>query len=262
MPRSIWNGTISFGMVSIPVKLYPATSDKDIALNELHTVCHTHLKRKRWCPHCEKDVQGDEVIKGYQYAKGQFVELTDEDFEKLPLPSKHTIDVSAFVKGEDIDPVYYDSAYSIEPDEAGAKAFALFMYALHEKGMTGIAKITLRKKEQLCALRPSGNFLMLETLYYSDEVRVDSSKEPKTVKLTDQEQKMAKALVDLLAGDFQPGEYTDTYREALMEVIQAKLEGKEVVSAPESPKVMDLMEALRKSLDEAKKKRTEERKAS
>lgn len=256
MPRSIWNGTISFGMVSIPVKLYPATSDKDIALNELHTVCHTQMKRKRWCPHCDREVEADEVVKGYQYSKGQFVELTDEDFEKIPLPSKHTIDVAAFVEGEEIDPIYFDASYNIEPDEAGAKAFSLFMYALHERKMTAVAKVTLRKKEQLCALRPYGNLLILETLYYSDEVRVSQKEAPKESKLTDGEQKMALALVDLLKDEFKPQEYTDAYREALVELIEAKMQGKEVVQAPEAPaRVVDLMDALRASLEQAKKQR-------
>lgn len=254
--RSIWTGVVTFGMVSIPVKMYPATSSKDIAFNELHSTCHSRLKRLRWCPVCQREVAGDEVIKGYQYTKDQYVEMTDEDFEKVPLPSKKTIEVGKFVKGEDIDPVYYDTAYLLEPEAIGKKPFALFMHALQKKGMTAVAHITIRKREQLCALRAHGGNLMLETLYYSDELRVDPAKEFDEVKLTDAEEKMGEALVDLLAGEFDAKEYKDAYREALTEVISAKLEGKEVIAAPEAPtQVMDLMEALRASVEAAKARR-------
>lgn len=254
MARSIWNGAISFGMVSIPVKLFPATSDKDIALNELHAKCHSKMQRKRWCPTCDAEVPNDEVVKGYPYAKSQYVELTEDDFEKIPLPSKHTITVTSFVKASQIDPVFFDKAYTLEPDEVGLKPFWLFMYALQEKGVAAVAKIAIRKKEQLCLLRASGPVLMLETLYYADEVRVELDKALAEVPLSDPEKTMALALVDMMAADFKAEEYRDTYRDALMEVIQAKLEGKEIVAAPEAPvQVMDLMEALRLSVEQVKR---------
>lgn len=255
-PRSIWNGVVSFGMVSIPVRMHPATSSKDIAFNELHTVCKSRLKRLRWCPICAREVTADEVIKGYEYTKGQYVEMTDEDFEKVPLPSKRTIEVARFVKGSEIDPVFYDTAYVLEPEELGKKPYALFMHALKKKEMTAVAHITIRKREQLCALRPHGGNLMLETLFYADELRVELDKEMPDIKLTDGEEKMSEALVDLMTGEFDAREYKDAYREALMEVIAAKLEGKEVVVSPEEPaQVMDLMEALRASVEAAKARR-------
>jgi DNA end-binding protein Ku len=237
--------------------MFPATGSQDIAFHELHSTCHSRLKRLRWCPVDKAEVPGDQVIKGYEYAKGQYVELTDEDFENLPIPSKHTIEVASFVKAEEIDPVFYDTSYVLEPDEAGKKPFALFMHALSSKDMTAVAHITIRKKEQLCALRPHGGNLMLETLYYQDEVRVDVAKELPDVKITEQEEKMATALVELLTGSFDAKEYKDAYREALMKVIESKLEGKEVISAPEAAptKVTDLMEALRASVEAAKKRR-------
>jgi DNA end-binding protein Ku len=195
-------------------------------------------------------------MKGYEYTKGQYVEMTDEDFEKVPLPSKKTIEVGKFVNAEEIDPVYYDTAYILEPDEMGKKPFSLFMHALQKKGMTAVAHITIRKREQLCALRSHGGNLMLETLFYADELRVDPTKELDGSNLSDAEQKMAEALVDLLAGEFDAKEYKDAYREALTEVISAKLEGKEVVAAPDAPaQVMDLMEALRASVEAAKARR-------
>lgn len=260
MAKSIWNGMVSFGMVSIPVRLAPATSSKDITFNELHKTCHSRMKRQRMCPVCNKEVPGDEVVKGYEWAKGQYIELTEEDFEKLPIPSKHTIEVDRFVKLGDIDPVYFDTAYVLEPEEAAKKPWMLFMHALSTKGVVAVAKITIRKKEQLCCLRPFRGNLMLETLYYADEVRVDPQKELGEVSLSDAEQKMADALVELLSGDFDAKEYGDTYRESLMGIIQQKLEGREIVSAPEAPvaQVTDLMEALRASVEAAKKRREEE----
>jgi len=257
MARSIWNGVVSFGLVSIPVRLFPATSSKDIAFHELHSTCHSRMKRLRWCPVDKVEVPADQVIKGYEYAKGQYVELTDEDFENLPIPSKHTVEVNTFVESKEIDPVFYDTSYVLEPEEAGKKPYALFMHALNSKDMVAVAHITIRKKEQLCVLRPQEGNLMLETLFYEDEVRVELDKKLPAVKITAQEEKMAEALVDLLAGHFDPKEYKDAYREALMAVIESKLEGKQVISAPtpEATKVTDLMEALRQSVEAAKKRR-------
>ena len=257
MPRSIWNGVVSFGMVSIPVRLFPATQSRDIAFNELHSTCHSRLKRLRWCPVHKIEVTAAEVIKGYEYTKGQYIELSEDDFESLPIPSKHTVEVQNFVDAKEIDPVFYDTSYVLEPEEAGKKPYALFMHALKSKKMIAVAHITIRKKEQLCALRPENGNLMLETLYYADEVRVDLEKSLPEVKITDAEEKMAEALVDLLAGHFDAKEYKDTYREALMEVIERKLEGKQVITAPtpEATKVTDLMEALRASVEAAKKRR-------
>lgn len=254
--RSIWNGVVSFGMVSIPVRMSPATSSKDIAFNELHSVCTNRLKRQRWCPHCAREVTSDEVIKGYEFSKGQYVHMTEEDFEKVPLPSKRTIDVARFVKAEEIDPIFYDTSYTLEPEDLGKKPFALFMHALSSKQMTAVARITIRKKEQLCALRPQGGNLMLETLHYADEIRVDLAKDMPDTQLTDAEKTMAESLVDLLKGEFDAKEYTDAYREALTEVIQAKLEGKEIIAVEEAPaQVMDIMEALKLSIEQAKARR-------
>jgi DNA end-binding protein Ku len=258
MARSIWNGVVTFGMVSIPVRLSPATSSKDLAFNELHTVCKKRLKRVRWCPFCQKEVTADEVMKGYEVAKEQYVEMTDEDFEKVPLPSKRTINIAKFVEASEIDSVYYDSHYVLEPEEIGKKPFSLFMHALNSKGLTAIANITIRKKEQLCALRPLGGNLMLETLYYSDEVRVDQSKELPDVEITDAEKQLAEALVDMLKGEFDAKEYKDAYREALTEVIEAKMAGREVIDVPAADQpvqVMDMMEALKASIEAAKKRR-------
>lgn len=255
MARAIWSGSIGFGMVSIPVKLYGATESKDISFNLLHATCGTRLKQLRWCPTDEQEVPWSETVRGYEYAKDQYVTLTDEDFEKLPLPSKHTIELTAFVKEDEIDPVYYEKSYHLAPDQRGEKAYALLIRTLEKKGLTALATITIRKKEQLCALRPKEGGLMLETLYYPDEIRARPEMDLEKVKITDRELEMAFALIDLLRKPFEPEEYKDHYREALTQVIDAKLEGREVVESPEpkESKVIDLADALRKSVEAAKK---------
>jgi len=260
MPRSIWNGLISFGMVSIPVKLFTATESKDISFRLLHRECNSRLKQLRWCPACEREVEWGETVRGYEYAKDQHVIVSDEDFDKLPLASKRTIELAAFVKAEEIDPVYYEKSYYLEPDEVGIKPFALLMKALKEKSLTAVAKIAIRNKERLCALRPMDGTLMLETLYYPDEIRVERGTEVPEVQVTDRELEMASTLIDLLADSFEPEKYQDEYRRALMEIIEAKLQGEEFVEAPAPApaKVTDLMAALKASVEAAKKRRGDE----
>jgi len=260
MPRSIWNGLISFGMVSIPVKLFTATESKDISFRLLHRECNSRLKQLRWCPACEREVEWGETVRGYEYAKDQHVIVSDEDFDKLPLPSKRTIELAAFVKAEEIDPVYYEKSYYLEPDEVGIKPFALLMKALNEKSLTAVAKIAVRNKERLCALRPMDGTLMLETLYYPDEIRVERGTEMPEVQVSDRELEMASTLIDLLADSFEPEKYQDEYRRALMEIIEAKLQGEEFVEAPAPApaKVTDLMAALKASVEAAKKRRGDE----
>lgn len=255
MARAIWSGSIGFGMVSIPVKLFGATESKDISFNLLHSTCGTRLKQVRWCPTDEVEVPWSETVRGYEYAKDQYVTLTDEDFEKLPLPSKHTIELSAFVKEDEIDPMYYERSYYLAPDERGEKPYALLIRTLEKKGLTAIATITIRKKEQLCALRPKDGALTLETLYYPDEIRAQPEMDLDKVKITDREFDMAAALIDLLRKPFEPDEYKDHYREALTQVIDAKLEGRDVVTSPAAreAKVLDLADALRRSVEAAKK---------
>ena len=163
MARAIWSGSIAFGMVSIPVKLYGATESKDISFHLLHATDATRLKQLRWCPTDEREVPWSEIVRGYEYAKDQYVTLTEEDFENLPLPSKHTIELNAFVKADEIDPVYYERSYHLAPDERAEKAYTLLIRTLEKKGLTAIANITIRKKEQLCVLRPKDGALMLES---------------------------------------------------------------------------------------------------
>ncbi|HEY9775833.1 MAG TPA: Ku protein [Planktothrix sp.] len=254
MARAIWSGVIGFGMVSIPVKLYTATGSKSISFHLLHDKCKTRIKEVRWCPHCDVEVAYEHTVRGYEYSKGHYVEVSDEDLENLPLPSKNIINVTAFVKTEEIDPIYFQSSYYVEADKTAARPFALLMEALSDKNMIGIATLALRNKERLCALRVLGGTLVIEMLLYPDEIRMDlEAAKPKT-KLTKQELQMAHSLVDLMTQKFDPAEYEDHYREALSEMINSKLEGKEVVeAAPSGPaKVVDLMDALRASVEQAR----------
>ena len=254
MARAIWSGSISFGMVSIPVKLFGATESKDISFNLLHATCGTRLKQLRWCPTDEVEVPWSETVRGYEYAKDQYVTLTDEDFEQLPLSSRHTIELTAFVKESEIDPVYYERSYYLAPDERAEKPYALLLQAMERKQLTALATITIRKKEQLCAIRPKSGAIVLETLYYPDEVRQPEVDLDDT-KVSEREMDMAFTLIELLRKPFEPEEYHDHYREALAQLIDAKLEGREVVKAPPAREtgVIDLADALRRSVEAAKK---------
>jgi DNA end-binding protein Ku len=251
MPRAIWSGSISFGMVTIPVKLFGATESRDIRFNLLHATCGTKLEQKRWCPTDEVEVPWTETARGYEFSKGQYVMLTDEDFERLPLPSKHTIELSAFVEEREIDPVFYEKSYYLGPAERAEKPYALLLKALEEKKLSATASITIRKKEQLCVLRPHDGVIMLETLFYPDEIRQDRGIDLEKVKVSERELDMAFTLIELLKKPFDPSEYRDHYREALAQLIEAKLEGKQVVSAPPSREagVLDLAEALKRSVE-------------
>jgi DNA end-binding protein Ku len=255
MPRPIWKGAITFGMISIPVKLFGATESKDLAFNTLHKACKSRLKQKRWCPVDDREVFQDEVVRAYEYTKDQYIEITDEDIDSLPVPSKHTIELTSFVKSAQIDPVYFERSYYLEADQIGGKPYALLMRALKTKDVVALGKIALRNKESLCALRAGENALMLETLYYPDEIRTaELSSEPEVL-VSPQELTMALSLVEMLEEPFDPKKYHDEYRVALLGMIEAKSSGQEVVATPEAPlpKTVDLMAALKASLEAAKK---------
>ena len=257
MARAIWRGTISFGMVSIPVKLYTATDSQDVSFRQLHAADNAPIRLVKRCSADGQDLESDEIVKGFEYSKDRYVLIDDEDLEKLPMPSKHTIELTAFVKAEEIDPVYYEKTYYIEPEEVGRKPYALLVKALQEKELTAVAKIAIRTKERLCALRSGPGGLVLETLYYADEIREPESEMP-DIKVSEAEMKVAYALIDLLEEPFEPTKYKDEYRDVLMTIIEAKLAGQEIV-APEEPvaaaPAVDLMAALKASVEAAKKRK-------
>jgi DNA end-binding protein Ku len=244
-------------MVSIPVKLYPATQDKDVAFHLLHQPDHSRVRFKRFCAAEEREVPQEELVKAYELSKDQYVEITDQDLEQLPLPSKHTIELSAFVESSQIDPIYYEKSYYLEPEETGLKPYALLMKVLDEKRVIGVASIALRNKESLCALRPLESTLVLETLYYPDEIRERELSMP-NVLVNDRELQVAGTLVDALREPFDPSSYHDHYREALLELIESKAQGREVVvPEPEAAgaPVTDLMAALRASIEVARQRK-------
>ena len=260
MPRPLWKGAISFGMVSIPIKLYSATEEKDVRFNMLHASDHSRVKQKLFC--AEEDVEIDrstEVVKGYEVTPGNYVLMEDEDFDKVNVPSTHTIDIKSFVDLKDIDPILYQKTYYLEPDDIGQKPFALLMAALRETNRVAIAKVTLRQKEQLCSLRLYGDTIALETMFYADEVRStrDLSLPGENVEVTQRDLDMARSLVDMLSDDdFHFEEYKDEYREGLLEIISKKAEGQTIEApAPQVAKITDLTEALRASVEEIRKRK-------
>jgi DNA end-binding protein Ku len=259
MPRAIWRGAISFGMVSIPVKLYSATESHDISFRQLAAEDLQPIRYLRWSPTLDREVEYSEIRKGYEYAKDQFVILEDEDFENLPVPSKHTIAIEQFVEQAEIDPIYFEKPYYLDPDEAGVKPYTLLMRAMEEKGLIAIGKIALRQKEQLAAIRPRDGHLTIEMLLYPDEVRPYEGSDVSDVKVTKEEMKMAFALIDMLHEPFDPARFSDDYRDVLMNMITTKLEGGEVVSATEeaaAAPTVDLMAALRASIEATKSRQS------
>jgi DNA end-binding protein Ku len=245
-------------MISIPVKLFGATESKDLAFNNLHKECKSRLKQKRWCSVDEREIFPDEIVKAFEYSKDSYVEITDEDLESLPVPSKHTIELTSFVQQVEIDPVYFERTYFLEPEQIGAKPYALLLRALKTKQVSAVAKIALRNRESLCVIRASDqNVLMLETLYYADEVRTADLPATPDVLVSQPELTMALSLVEMLQEPFDPKKYSDQYRTALLDMIEAKRNGQEIVAAPETPlpQTVDLMAALKASLEAAKKGR-------
>ncbi|MXZ88697.1 MAG: Ku protein [Dehalococcoidia bacterium] len=259
MPRAIWKGVISFGMVSIPIRLFPATESKDIGFRQLRRDTNTRVRMLRWDPVEEQEVPYEEIVKGYEYAKDRYVVIDDEDLEKLPLPTKHTIELTAFVEESEIDPVHYEKSYYLAPEDAGTKPYSLLIRAMQAKGLIAIAKVAIRTKERLCALRARGDQLILETLYYPDEIR-EPGESAAVDEVSEEEMEMARALIEMLEQPFDPEQYKDQYREALMTIIEAKLEGQELATpeAAAPQPAVDLMAALRASVEAAKARKDAE----
>src|SRR5581483_4465873 len=257
MPRAIWKGAVSFGMVSIPIKLYSAIEEKDVAFHLVHKKDGARIKQQRYCPEDDAVIEWNDVARGYEIGAGQYVIIEQEDFDKVPVDTTHTIEITDFVPLAQIDPIYYQRTYYLEPDKVGAKPFALLREVLKDSELVAIAKVTLRQKEQLCTLRLYEKTIALETMYYADEIRstedlVDTS----GIEINERELTMAKSLVEMLKTDFDPTKYHDNYREALLELIEAKAEGQEIKRPqPAAGKITDLMEALRTSIEAAKRDR-------
>jgi DNA end-binding protein Ku len=252
----MWKGAISFGLVTIPVAVYPATEEKTLRFNQLHDEDGGRIRQKRVCEKDGEEVTYEHIVKGYEVEKDHYVVLTDDDFDAVPVASSRAIDIVQFVEFDEIDPVLFKKSYYLIPEETGAKAYALLREAMKEDERVGIAKVSFRDKEHLAALRFKDDAFVLETMYWPDEIReADFSGVDVNAEVRDQELAMARQLIDSLTSDWAPEQYSDAYREALISIVEAKLNGQEieVVEAEPAAKVVDLMEALKASVASAKK---------
>ena len=257
--RAIWSGTLAFGMVSIPVRLYAATESHDVRFHLLHKGCGERLKNLRWCPVHEKAIAWEDIERGFEYTKGKYVPVTEEELDRLPVKTVHSVEISDFVKLEEVDPIYFDRAYYLAPDETGAKAFLLLRKALEETGRAAVAKVAIRDKENLCLVRPYEDVLTMETMFYANEIRSARELEHAAGReqtVSSKELQMAVSLIENLSDRFEIEKYEDDYQRALKKLLDAKLKGKALPQAPEArgPEVVDLMEALRASIEATRRK--------
>jgi DNA end-binding protein Ku len=256
-PRSMWKGAISFGLVTIPVAVYPATEEKSLKFNQLHDADMGRIRYKRVCSVDGEEVDYEHIVKGYEVEKDKYVVLTDEDLDAVPVESSRAIDIQQFVDLEEIDPILFKKSYFLVPDETGAKAYALLRKALADENKVGIAKVSFRDKEHLAALRFKDRVFVLETMFWPDEIRaaefdtVDADE-----KVRDNEVEMAKSLIENLTEPWNPSAFTDEYREGLLEIVERKAAGQPIEAPPEAApsRVVDLMDALKASVAAAKKK--------
>lgn len=263
MPRAIWSGSISFGLVNIPVKLYTAVSRKNVRFNQLDKASGTRIKQRRVNPNTGDEVPNEQIIKGYELGEGRYVTVSDAELASLDPMASRTIDLQEFVLQTEIDPVFYDSAYYLVPDPVAKKAYALLVHAMEEADRVGVARFVMRTKQYLAAMRVRDGRLMLSTMVYADEVNsadnIDGLDGLDEIELTDAELQMAEQLIESLASPFDPTKYEDSYRNQVLDLIDRKASGQEIVVSAEGPseeKVVDLMAALEASVAAAKKSRS------
>jgi DNA end-binding protein Ku len=255
MARAIWSGAISFGLVNVPVKLYTATSPKAVRFNQLSSKTGARIRQKRVDPTTDQEVPYEEIVKGYEITPDRYVVITNDELEALDPKATRTIDIEEFVDLEEIDPIYYDHSYYLAPTAGGAKAYRLLLDAMRDSGKVGIGKVVIRSKQQLCALRPTGDVLTLTTMLFGDEVlspdRMDELDSIEEAAATERELKMAQQLIASLSADFEPEKFKDEYRERVLELIERKAAGEEIAIQPaaeEPAAAPDLMAALEASL--------------
>jgi DNA end-binding protein Ku len=258
--RPIWKGAISFGLVTIPVKLYAATEEKDIRFHLLHKEDGGRIEMKRVCTLDGKEVAWDDLVRGYEVAKGEYVVLTPEEIDEAKPESGSTIEIGDFVELTEIDPIYFEKTYYLEPSEVGAKPYALLRAALEETGRIAVARVTIRTKERLATLRTYDGTLVLETMFWPDEIRSTGAldlPEGKEAEVTGKQLEMARALVENLSGKFDPKAYHDEYRQALEQLIERKMKGEERAARRRKPEpsVVDLMDALRQSVEASRERK-------
>jgi DNA end-binding protein Ku len=258
--RSIWNGAITFGLITIPVGLYTATEDRDVSFHLLSGKDQSRIEYKRVSSKTGREIEWDDIVKGYEYEKGKYVVFTQEELEQIAPESARVIDVVQFVDADEVDPIFFEKSYFVAPTEVAVKAYSLFVRALEESGRVAVAKVAIREKERLCTLRVRDDVLILETMKWPDEIRrPDFAQLDETLRVSAQELKMARQLIDQLSDEFEPEVFEDSYRHRIEEAIEAKIEGNEIAVAPaEAPseKVVDLLEALKASVDQTKARKS------
>jgi DNA end-binding protein Ku len=261
VPRAIWTGAISFGLVNVPVRMYSAIDEQDLHFELVHEPDGGHIGYQKYCKLENEVVPGDEIVKGYEVEKGEYVYLSDEDFAAAAVEGYKTIDISDFVAYEEIDPIYFERTYYLGPQEGAEKVYTLLVRAMEDSGLAAIAKYVMRERQHLGCLRIRDGVIVLEKMFFADEVRPTDEIAPGKAKVDGKELEMASQLIDRFAGKFEPEQYEDTYRRSLLDIVEAKRKGKEVhaetVRPPEEPD--DLLAALRASLEEAKGRRGEPR---
>ncbi len=255
MASTVWKGHLTFGLVSFPVKLFTAARSESISFNQLHKTDHSRVKQVLFCQAEDKPIPRSEIVKGYEYEKDRYVIIDDEDIKKVAPKTARVMEILEFVKGAEVDPVYFESSYYMAPDDAGEKPYALLFDALKKSGYVGVAKIAMHNREHIVIFRPGLTGLVMHTMYYGNEVRKIEEFRTDTSLVQDKEKALAMSLVEALAGTFQPEKYSDSYRDNLKQMIEAKVQGQEIVAPPqpEDSKVIDIMEALKKSLAQLKK---------
>jgi DNA end-binding protein Ku len=252
MPTATWKGSISFGLLTIPINLYTAARSERTYLHQIHRECHTRLRQPLFCPTCNRQVDRSEVIRGYEYEEGQYVLVESEEIKKITPKSGRTMEILAFVKAEEIDPIFYDASYFALPDKENHKPYILLVKALEDTNRVAIATVTMHQREYTVFIRPRNHGLTVHTMYFANEIREVEGygKVDESIKLKPQEIKLAEQLVDTLSERFKPQKYHDTFQENLKKLIEAKQAGKTVVAEPEARRapVIDMMEALKRSI--------------
>ncbi|MGA7234399.1 MAG: Ku protein [Bryobacteraceae bacterium] len=255
MASSVWKGHLTFGLVSFPIRLFSAARSESVSFNLLHKEDHSRIRQVIYCQAEDKPVPRSELVKGYEYEKDQYVEIDDEDIKKVAPKTAKVMEILEFVKSADVDPIYLESSYYVAPDEGGEKPYALLFQALRESQYYALAKIAMHNREHIIILRPGQKGILSHTMYYADEIRHVEEFRTDTSLVKEKELAMAKMLISSLEAEFEPQKYRDTYRDNLQQMIEAKIEGRKVVATPTAhiAPVIDIMEALKKSLAEKKK---------
>jgi DNA end-binding protein Ku len=261
MASTVWKGHLTFGLVSFPIRLYSAARSESISFNQLHKSDGSRIKQVIYCQTEDKMIPRSEIVKGFEYEKDHYVVIEDEEIKKVAPATAKVMEILEFVKGDQVDPIYFETSYYMAPEEAGEKPYALLFDALKKTGYVGVAKIAMHNREHIVILRPGANGVLLHTMYYTNEIRkVDEFRTDLSL-VKEKELALATSLIEALSAEFEPEKYHDTYRDNLLKMIDAKKEGQEVVATPEpqQAKVVDILEALKNSLAMAKKPAASER---